>query len=117
MCYEVLRQKHKKTFRNSGGIAVFANEKCYTLFNIERLDSLSKNLLWLKFDLKPEYTRAKNGFNFICGFVYMSPEGSSIHSEEYLFYVIENEIASFKFLYPDHRFIVGGEIKSGSVLV
>ncbi|MEW8547054.1 MAG: endonuclease/exonuclease/phosphatase family protein, partial [Candidatus Thiodiazotropha sp.] len=111
-CYDVLRQKHRKAFRNSGGIAVFVKHICYEIFKIDHLRSTSENLVWLKFDLKPEFINVKGSFSFICGFVYMSPEGSSTHSQENLFHVIENEMAGYKNVYPEHKFIVGGDFNA-----
>ena len=85
---------------------------CYEIFKVEQLSSSSENVIWLKFDLKHEFKNVKSSYSFICGFVYMSPEGSSIHSEENLFHVIENEIAEYKNNYPEHKFIVGGDFNA-----
>ena len=60
--------------------------------------------------MKPVYWNL--GFNFICGFVYMSPEGSSILSEENMFYVIEHELANMKIKYPHHKFLIGRDFNA-----
>ena len=51
-CYDVIRKKHVKAFRNSGGIAVFIKDKCYEMFDISNIMSDSSNLIWMKFDVK-----------------------------------------------------------------
>ena len=51
-------------------------------------------------------------FDFVCGFVYMSPEGSSMHSEEDMFYVIEHEMANMKTKYPYHKFLIDGDFNA-----
>ena len=109
-CYESIRKKHAKAFRNSGGLAVFIKHELYDIFNISRESSESNNLIWLKFDIKPQYWNVT--FNFICGFVYMSPEGSSVHSEENLFFIIENEMGALKRKFPLHKFVIGGDFNA-----
>ena len=42
----------------------------------------------------------------------MSPEGSSVYSEENLFQIIENEIVEFKNAYFDHKNIVRGDFNA-----
>ena len=42
----------------------------------------------------------------------MSPEGSSVHSEENMFYVIEHEMANMKTKYPYHKFLIGGNFNA-----
>lgn len=74
--------------------------------------SLSENLVWLKSDLKQEFINIRGSFSFICGFIYMSPEGSSIRSQENIFHIIENEMAEYKDNYPEHKFIVGGDFNA-----
>ena len=91
---------------------MFIKNKCYDMFDISYVRSESNNLIWIKFDIKPLYWNL--AFNFICGFVYMSPEGSSVHSEENMFYVIEHEMANMKIKYPYHKFLIGGDIGEGS---
>ena len=109
-CYDVIRKKHFKAFRNSGGIAVFIKKGCYDMFNISNESSESNNVAWIKFDIKPQYWNL--GFSFVCGFVYMSPEGTSVHSDENLFYVIENEMACLKRKYPFHKVLIGGDFNA-----
>lgn len=109
-CYESIREKHSRAFRNSGGLAVFVKKHIYDIFQVKRLKSASENLIWLKFEVKTALW--DYGFNFIVGFVYMSPEGSSIHSEENLFQIIEQEIAVFKDSYFNHKYIVGGDFNA-----
>ena len=72
------------------------------------LKSASENILWLKLDFK----RVLVECNYIIGFVYMSPEGSSVYSEENLFQIIENEIVEFKNAYFDHKNIVRGDFNA-----
>ena len=43
-CYDVIRKKHFKAFRNSGGIAVFIKKGCYDMFNISNESSESNNV-------------------------------------------------------------------------
>ena len=50
------------------------------MFDISNIMTDSSNLIWMKFDIKPLYWNM--AFDFVCGFVYMSPEGSSTHSEK-----------------------------------
>lgn len=109
-CYESVRVKHAKAFRNSGGIAVFVKKHMFDIFTVTHLKSSSDNLIWLKFDLKAAFWNS--GFNCIIGFVYMSPEGSSVHSEENLFQIIENELAAFRNSYFNHKFIIGGDFSA-----
>ena len=42
----------------------------------------------------------------------MSPEGSSIHSEQNMFYVIEHELANMKIKCPHHKFLIGGDFNA-----
>ena len=44
----------------------------------------------------------------------MSPEGTSVHSDENLFYVIENEneMACLKRKYPFHKVLIGGDFNA-----
>ena len=107
-CFDSIRIKHARAFRNSGGIATFVKNSLFDIFTVTQLKSVSENILWLKFDFK----RAVNMCNYIIGFVYMSPEGSSVYSWENLFQIIENEMAEFKNTYFDHRFIVGGDFNA-----
>ena len=107
-CFDSIRIKHATAFRNSGGIAAFVKNSLFDISTVTQLKSVSENILWLKFDFK----RAVNMCNYIIGFVYMSPEGSSVYSEENLFQIIENEMAEFKNRYFDHRFIVGGDFNA-----
>lgn len=109
-CYDVIRQKHAKAFRNSGGLAVFINKQLYSMFDISNINSESNNMLWIKFDIKPKFWNY--GFNIICGFVYMSPEGSSVHAEENMFFVIEDELANLKNTYPNHKVLIGGDFNA-----
>lgn len=109
-CYDVIRKRHAKALRNSGGIVVFIKKQCYDMFNISNINSESNNLIWIKFDIKPQFWNL--GFNFICGFVYMSPEGTSVHSEENMFYVIEHEMANLKNRNPNHRVFLGGDFNA-----
>ena len=107
-CFDSIRIKHTNAFRNSGGIAVFVRNSLSDIFSVEQLKSASENIIWLKFDCK----RVLSGCSYMIGFVYMSPEGSSIHSEENLFQILENEMAEFKNSYFDHKFIVGGDFNA-----
>lgn len=85
---------------------------CYEIFKVHHSRSLSENVVWLKFDLKQVLTNVRGSFSFICGFIYMSPEGSSIHTQENRFHIIENEMAEYKDNYPEHKFIVGGDFNT-----
>ena len=70
--------------------------------------SSSKNILWLKFD----YIDMLSGIPIICGFTYLSPENSSVHAEEDLFSIIEEDIALHKSNYPLHSIVVVGDFNA-----
>lgn len=72
------------------------------MFTISNEHSDSNNLIQIKFDIKLQIRPL--GFSFICGFVYMSREGTSVHADENLFCDMENEMGIFKKKYPYHKF-------------
>ena len=41
--------------------------------------------------------------------VHIHPEGSSVPSEENMFYVIEHDMANMKTKYAYHKFLIGGD--------
>ena len=47
-----------------------------------------------------------SGIPIICGFTYLSPENSSVHAEEDLFSIIEEDITLHKSNYPLHSIVV-----------
>ena len=104
------REKHPNAWKNSGGIAVFIKQTLSQFFHITRLASLSdtRNLIWLKFDLNT----VLRGAPFICGFTYLSPENSSVHAEEDLFQIIEEDIALFRLNYSDHCVVLAGDFNA-----
>lgn len=63
--------------------------------NISQVNSVSDNVLWFRFD-----TKSRNLYNMILGFVSISPEYSSVHCNEEIHNILENEIASFKQQFP-----------------
>ena len=42
----------------------------------------------------------------------MSPEGSSIHSDEALFEILENEMAGYKNDHTNSKFIIAGDFNA-----
>ena len=68
----MIRDKHPKACRNSGGIAVFINENFANNCKVTQIASRSnsKNLMWLKFD----FFELQCGIPITCGFTNMSPE-------------------------------------------
>ena len=89
--FTVVQDKHTHAWRNSGGTAVFLKHGLEKYCLIIKLPSLSntRNVLWLKFDFKEMI----KGVSVICGFTYSSQENSSVHVEEDLFQIIEEDIA------------------------
>ena len=88
--FSSVRTKTSTLGRQSGGILIYIKEH---LAKITRLvNSVSRNILWVCIELKIL------GFpkNLIVGTVYISPENSSIHSEEDTFHLLENEIIQLK---------------------
>ena len=106
-CFDVVRPISKNALRNSGGISVFVNNYILKYADVTHLKSLSNNVLWL-------LVTSRNVMfpNMLLGFVYMSPENSSIHSNESLFDIIENELAGFKNDYPGHSTFVLGDFNA-----
>ena len=105
-----IREKHPTAWRNSGGIAVFIRESLLKYFKVTHIASRSssKNILWLKFD----YIDMLSGIPIICGFTYLSPENSSVHAEEDLFSIIEEDITLHKSNYPLHSIVVAGDFNA-----
>ena len=64
--------------------------------------------------------RVYGTYSFICVFFVCHQRAgawggrgeSSVHSEETLFHVVENEFAVYKGVYADHKYIVGGDFNS-----
>ena len=101
--YSVIRKKHKRAKKNSGGISVFVAE--FLNKYVTRLKSRSENLLWLHINLK----KSKGRFNIILGTIYVSPEGSTMHNEENLFQTLMDELIQFRVTYNDDRVIILGD--------
>ena len=76
--FDSVRKKHAKAIKNSGGLCLFVKSDIVKLCKPVRLTSNSLNILWVKFNTKDVISE----YNIIIGLVYMSPEGSSIHSDE-----------------------------------
>lgn len=106
-CFDIIRPFTKQRGRNSGGIAVFVQDYMFDYADITQLKSSSNNILWLLVSSK-----VSNFHNLLLGFVYMSPEHSSVHSNELLFDTIENELATFKNDYPDHSTFILGDFNA-----
>ncbi|MES9883367.1 MAG: endonuclease/exonuclease/phosphatase family protein [Sedimenticola sp.] len=108
--YAVVRDKHRHAWRNSGGLAVFTKENMSKYCRTTRLTSCStsKNIIWLKFD----FLDVCKGLPVICGFVYLSPENSSVHADEDLFHIMEEDIAKFRDGFPNHAFIIAGDFNA-----
>ena len=70
--------------------------------------SNSKNIIWLKFD----FYDMCSGIPIICGFIYMSPKNSSVHAEEDVFSIIEDDITLHKSNYTNHCIIVAGDFNA-----
>ena len=68
----------------------------------------TRNLVWLKFDLNT----ISRGVPYICGFAYLSQENSSIHAEEDMFQIIENDIAAFRLNYRNHCILLAGDFNA-----
>ena len=101
--HSVIRKKHRKAKKNSGGISVYVAN--YLSEYISRIKSQSRNILWLHLKLKS----AKAGYNIVLGTVYISPEGSPVHAEENTFQIMYNEIINLKIKYADAKFVVVGD--------
>ena len=70
--------------------------------------SNSKNIIWLKFDSDD----MRSGIPIISDFTYMSPENSSVHAEEDLFSIIEDDITLHKSNYTNHCIILAGDFNA-----
>lgn len=88
--FSAVRKQNPNAVKNSGGVLVFV---CDELSSITKeLPSSSSNVVWVLLQL----TKRGLKHDFIIGTVYVSPEYSSIHSEEDIFNVLDNEICKFR---------------------
>lgn len=70
--------------------------------------SESKNVIWLKFDFVEMFKVVP----IICGFTYLSPENSSVHAEEDMFHIIEEDIAAHRSNFENHCILVAGDFNA-----
>lgn len=102
-CYKAIREQSRNVGRNSGGVSVYVKNNLarYT----SRLHSSSCNIVWIWLQL----TKLGIDFDLLVGTTYISPENSSIHSEEDTFDILENELCTHKNMSSATRAIVMGD--------
>ena len=108
-----VREKQPNAWRNSGGIAIFVKNEFIVLHEyccITRLASLSdtRNLVRLKFD----FVGVTKGVPIICSFTYVSSENSSVHAEEDMFQIIEDDIAAHRSNYENYCLVLAGDFNA-----
>ena len=101
-CFSATREKKEKG-RGSGGIITYVREELAVITN--RLNSSSSNLLWIWI----ETTTFGLSYNILFGTVYISPENSSIHSEEDTFSILERETLEFRERLHNTKIIIAGD--------
>ena len=101
--YSVIRKKHKKAKKNSGGISIFLAE--FLNKHTTRHKSASENLLWLHINLKA----LKGGYNILLAALYVSPEGSPMHNEENIFQILSDELLQLRLRYKNAKVAILGD--------
>ena len=102
-CFESIRKKTATRGRPSGGIACLVKQTLCKF--VTRLDSDLIDVIWLKLDLP-------NNPPIIMGTVYISPQGSSRHSNDDIFILIESDMALFRERYSNCSFMLFGDFNA-----
>ena len=101
-----VRKQNRNCAKNSGGVVIYVRDELASISKV--IKSSSNNVVWVLLQLE------KRGFdyNLIVGNIYMSPEFSSIHSEEDTFNILENEICNFRNQYQSAKLLLMGDFNS-----
>ena len=104
--YCAVRPKPKRKGRHSGGIQVYVSDSFSKVSKC--LKSASCNILWILLQI----TRLGCISDILVGTVYISPENSSIFSEEDTFSILEHETAQFKKQFNNVEVIIMGDFNA-----
>ena len=104
--YSVIRKKHVKAKKNSGGISIFVRTTLTKY--ITEIKSKSRNILWLHINFKKLHAK----FNLLLGVIYVSPESSPIHAEENIFQILTDDLLRLKAKYTDVKTLITGDFNA-----
>ena len=105
-CFSAIRNQKRNIGKNSGGVIMYVKD-IFSKFT-KRLNSVSCNILWTWIEL----TKLGAMFDLLVGTTYISPENSSVHSEEDTFCILETELSIYRNMSSSTKIILMGDFNS-----